>query len=323
LLTPFDVEGTGKIILVNRGWVPIDACKSRMQRVQYSGEGIVKYHLRGVIRKEEWLQTTFGGDSPENHKPAYLDKFWSAMRPYDIVLDYFKKRFGRENVSKCVEKYGAYHYFIEMVEDHSGEDQILIGEKAYPVRRTSEDLTRTNLSPAVHLMYSLFWFFVSAGNVYILRRMWADRMKIAKASRLAGQAADALANKRREEAARLESELAKLQGAVQDGNYTHLRMAAVKAVDDMNTTTSSNPNKSKMFKEAMGVVESANPYKSPTYRSQSQEANIVSPPVEAAEQQAKVQEIVKEQQKQQQQQEKIVVSEESEGKSSKKKGSKK
>jgi cytochrome oxidase assembly protein ShyY1 len=266
LLTPFEVEKTGRVIMVNRGWVPIDACKSRLQRVQYSGEGVVPYHLEGVIRKEEWLQTSFGGDSAENHKPAYLDKFWSAVRPFDIIKDYFKKRYGEENVDKCIEKCGAYHWFVEMVENHSGDDQILVGDKAYPVRRTASDLTRTNLSPAVHLMYAMFWFFVSAGCTVIMRRMWLDRIKIGKATRIASQAAEVLASKRRAEASRLESELSKLTEAVNQGKMHELRMSAVKSLDEMNTTKSGHEVRDNMEKEAMGVVKSASPYSPPSYR---------------------------------------------------------
>lgn len=341
LLTPFQIEGTNQVIMVNRGWVPIDACKSRMQRVQYSGEGFLKYHLtNGVIRQEEWLQTTFGGDAPENHKAAYLDKFWAAVRPWDIAKDYYKKRYGEENVEECVKKYGAQHYFIETFEDHSGKDQILINDKAYPMRRTAEDLTRTNLSPAVHLMYSLFWFFVSAGNIFILRRMWLDRVRVSKASRLAGQAAEVLAAKRRSEGQRLESELSKLQEAVHAGNFHELRMGAVKAVDLMNTTTQAGETgeHDKMMKEAMGVQESASPYEPPKYRTQQssqavqtgyqQQPPTPSPtqqqqvPVEAAEQQKKVENIVKEQQQQQQQvksEQQTETKPSAEGKSSKKK----
>ena len=328
LMTPFQVEGTDQVIMVNRGWVPIDACKSRMQRVQYSGEGIVKYHLtNGVIRQEEWLQTTFGGDAPENHKAAYLDKFWAAMRPWDIAKDYFKKRYGDDNVEACVKKYGAHHYFIETFEDHSGEDQILINDKAYPMRRTTEDLTRTNLSPAVHLMYSLFWFFVSAGNVYILRRMWLDRVRISKASRLANHAAEALAAKRKAEGHRLESELSKLQDAVHTGKLHELRMGAVKAIDDMNTTSKAEKTSvhEKMMKDAMGIQDSASPYSPPKYKSQQQQQQQQQPPVEAAEQQRKAEEMSKMQQQQQQQQSSSSSSSDddtkSEGKSSKKKKS--
>ena len=274
VMTPLECDGTGQVVMINRGWVPIDACKSRVQRVQYTGAGIVPMkNVHGVIRTEEWVSTLYGGDSHENHSPAYIGKYWTALRPFDQAIDYFKRRFGENSVEDCKKRYGVQHWYVEMVEDHSGNDQILIADKVYPMRRTQADLGRANITPFVHLMYACFWFFVSGGCCFLLRRMWGDALRGRQAARLANRAAEVLSARRNAEALRMEHEMVSLMSAVQGGRVSDIRMAAVSDKDRMNTTTTAfaDSGAAAAQKAAMGVVPASSPYAPPTYVGQQQQ----------------------------------------------------
>lgn len=176
-LTPFEVAETRQIVFINRGWVPIDAIKSHMHLTKYIGDGFKPITLTGIIRREEYVSSWYNFDPVENHRPIQGEISWFVSRPYDAALQYFRRRWGAENVEQRKEIHGARHYFLEELEDHTGNDQVLIKKTAFPVRRVADDITNVAITPVVHGMYAAFWLFVSCGALYTARRTYIYRRR--------------------------------------------------------------------------------------------------------------------------------------------------
>jgi cytochrome oxidase assembly protein ShyY1 len=175
--------------MVNRGWVPIEACKSRLHLLQFIGEGFKPTTINGVIRKEEAIKKFFKTDCAENHQPCAGGMSWQVIRPYDMAIYYFKRRFGGDNLVYRQELHGTRRYCVEMLEDMSGEDQVLVKGQALPYRRTVEELTYISLPPLVHLGYSIFWFGVALGSLWSLKVCFQQhKLQVAKAKLAAKQA---------------------------------------------------------------------------------------------------------------------------------------
>lgn len=184
-MTPFEVAGTKEIIMINRGWIPIDAAKSRLHMVKYLGDGFRPATITGILRKEEWISSWYNWDPIENHQPVHGEVCWFATRPYDMAIRYFKRRWGEAAVEERVKIHGLRRFFLEELEDHSGNDQVLCeGGRAYPVRRVHDDITRVAITPTVHAMYAAFWLSVSVGCMYALKITWAANYRSAVLQRL-------------------------------------------------------------------------------------------------------------------------------------------
>lgn len=173
VMTPFEIANTGQFVMVNRGWVPIDAGKHRTMLSQYIGEGFVPGTVKGIMRKEEFIGgSLFWGPSPDNEAPVAADLSWLAMRPWNMAVSYYRRRWGAESVDRSVEKHGAHHYYVEMLEDFSGDDQRMVRNHAWPRRREVDEVMYVHLTPIVHSMYVVFWFSVTAGSLYGMMRCW-------------------------------------------------------------------------------------------------------------------------------------------------------
>lgn len=200
VMTPFEIAGTGQFVMVNRGWVPIEAAKHRTLLAQYIGEGFKPMSLRGVIRKEEFVSTWLGGESPDNFGPLAQDLSWMALRPWNMALAYYKKRWGTDRAEESVKAHGLHRYFVEMVEDYSGDDQRMVRGRAWPRRRDMDELTYVHLTPLVHSMYTVFWLSVSFGSLYGLRKCFLRQKEMfAQRKKMVNQA-EALDKKRKKEA---------------------------------------------------------------------------------------------------------------------------
>ena len=186
VMTPMEIKGTNQFIMVNRGWVPIDAGKHRRLLAKYIGEGFTPTTVRGILRKEEFLWNYYGlREAPENFAPMAAELAWMAIRPYNMLLEYYERRWGADSVETRLAKHGGRHYSIEMVEDFSGDDQVIIHDHAWPRRKDIDELTYVHLTPIVHVMYAVFWTFVSVGSLYGMamcfkrqRMMFADRRQL-------------------------------------------------------------------------------------------------------------------------------------------------
>jgi hypothetical protein len=186
VMTPFEVKGTNQFIMVNRGWVPIDAGKHRRLLAKYIGEGFTPTTVRGIFKKEEFIWNYYGlREAPENFAPMAAELAWMCIRPYNMLLEYYERRWGADSVNERVMKHGARHYAVEMIEDFSGDDQVVINNQAWPRRKDMDELTYVHLTPIVHVMYAVFWTFVSVGSVYGMamcfkrqKMMFADRRKL-------------------------------------------------------------------------------------------------------------------------------------------------
>lgn len=173
VVTPFEIANTGEFVMVNRGWVPIDAGKHRTMLAQYIGEGFAAGQVRGILRKEEFIGgSLFWGPSPDNDGPVAADLSWLAMRPWNMAMAYYRRRWGPEKLDESVRRHGAHHYFVEMLEDFSGDDQRMVRGHAWPRRREVDEVKYVHLTPVVHSMYVLFWFSVTAGSLYGMLRCW-------------------------------------------------------------------------------------------------------------------------------------------------------
>jgi hypothetical protein len=173
LMTPFQIKDTDDIVMVNRGFVPIDAGKHRMYRSLYTGEGFTEAKVSGLLRKEEFMTTTTGiGVNELNFKPIMEGFSWICMRPYEMTKLYYRRRWGEENVEKRSKKHGLHRFHIEMVEDFSGNDQRMVRDRAWPKRRDLDEITYISMAPLVHACYAAFWFFIAGGSVIGIRHSY-------------------------------------------------------------------------------------------------------------------------------------------------------
>lgn len=237
ILTPFEVANTKQNIMVSRGWVPIDACKHRLMLTQYTGEGFAPATVRGILRKEEYLGGSFWrGERPENGGPIAADLSWVVIRPWNMAMDYYRRRWGADKVSEVVQERGLHHYYVEMLEDYSGDDQRLVRDRVWPRRRDVDEVTYVHLTPVVHTMYILFWFSITAGSAYGVRKCWQRQKEIFALRRLMQKQNTMLYAQRQQEAAAYAQ-------AVKDVERLQGRSAAGRAVgrsaDEAHTTTKS------------------------------------------------------------------------------------
>lgn len=200
VMTPFEIAETKQFIMVNRGWVPIDAAKHRTFLVQYIGEGFKPMTLRGVLRKEEFVSNYFGGESPDNVGPAAQDLSWLSLRPWNMASEYYKARWGGSQLEERKKVHGLHHYFVEMIEDFSGEDQRMVKGKAWPRRRDIDELTYVHLTPLVHSMYVFFWGSVSVGSLFGMRKCFLRHKQLFAQRKQMMAQGTALEKKRQQEA---------------------------------------------------------------------------------------------------------------------------
>ncbi|KAG5484285.1 hypothetical protein LSCM4_07851 [Leishmania orientalis] len=201
VMTPFEIANTGAFVMVNRGWVPIDAGKHRTILKQYIGEGFAPGQVRGILRKEEFIGGSFfRGSSPDNEGPVAADLSWLAMRPWNMAMAYYRRRWGADHLKESAEKHGAHHYYVEMLEDFSGDDQRMVRGRAWPRRREVDEATYVHLTPVVHTMYIIFWFSVTAGSLYGMLRCWRRQQDIFALRKLANKQSMQLETRRQEEA---------------------------------------------------------------------------------------------------------------------------
>ncbi|ESL11768.1 hypothetical protein TRSC58_00474 [Trypanosoma rangeli SC58] len=201
VMTPFEIAGTKQFVMVNRGWVPIDAGKHRTLLMQYIGEGFATATVRGIFRREEFLSGSFfWGKNALNEGPVAADLSWMALRPLNMALDYYKRRWGASNVEEIVSQHGLHHYYVEMLEDYSGDDQRIVRGHAWPWRRSTDEVTYVHLLPVVHTMYVFFWFSVTVGSLYGMGRCY-QRQKELFALRKRMTAQSMLLEKKRQEEA--------------------------------------------------------------------------------------------------------------------------
>ncbi|KAG8346616.1 hypothetical protein TRVL_02555 [Trypanosoma vivax] len=173
IVTPFEIAHTGQFVMVNRGWVPIDAGKHRTLLIQYIGEGFAPVTVRGIFRREEYLfSSLLWGPNKDNEGPVAEDLSWLVMRPWNMARDYYRRRWGQARLEDLVAKHGARHYYIEMIEDYSGDDQRMVRGHPWPWRRSVDEITYVHLPPSVHTMYIFFWFSVTAGSLYGMKKCY-------------------------------------------------------------------------------------------------------------------------------------------------------
>lgn len=200
VMTPFEVMNTKQFVMVNRGWVPIDAAKHRTMLTQYVGEGFKPCTLRGILKKEEFIASFYGGESADNVGPVSQDLSWLALRPWNMALAYYKARWGSGQVEERQATHGLRHYYVEMIEDFSGDDQRMVKNKVWPRRKDHDELTYVHLTPLVHSMYVFFWGSVSVGSLWGMRKCFLRHKELfAQRKRVTAQA-HALAAKRQKEA---------------------------------------------------------------------------------------------------------------------------
>ncbi|KPI87212.1 hypothetical protein ABL78_3728 [Leptomonas seymouri] len=201
VMTPFEIANSGQFVMVNRGWVPIDAGKHRTMLSQYIGEGFAAAQVRGILRKEEFIGgSLFWGPSPDNEGPVAADLSWLAMRPWNMAVGYYRKRWGADHLETSMKQHGVHHYFVEMLEDFSGDDQRIVRGHAWPRRREVDEVTYVHLTPVVHSMYVVFWFSVTAGSLFGMLRCWRRQKDLFALRRFMDKQAMQLETKRQEEA---------------------------------------------------------------------------------------------------------------------------
>ncbi|KAG5483973.1 hypothetical protein LSCM1_05823 [Leishmania martiniquensis] len=201
VMTPFEIANTGKFVMVNRGFVPIDAGKHRTILTQYIGEGFAPGQVRGILRKEEFIGgSLIWGASPDNEGPVAADLSWLAIRPWNMAMAYYRRRWGAEHLEESTEKHGAHHYYVEMLEDFSGDDQRMVRGRAWPRRREVDEVTYVHLTPVVHSMYIIFWFSVTAGSLYGMLRCWRRQQDIFALRKLVNKQSMQLETRRQEDA---------------------------------------------------------------------------------------------------------------------------
>lgn len=199
VMTPFEIAETKQFIMVNRGWVPIEAAKHRMMLAQYIGEGFKPATIRGIFKKEEYMASFYGAESSDNTGPLSQDLSWLALRPWNMAKAYFEARWGADAAARA-EQHGLRHYYVEMIEDFSGDDQRMVRGKAWPRRKDTEELTYVHLTPIVHSMYCFFWSAVSIGSLYGMRKCFLRQKDLFAQRKRLSAATFALDAKRQKEA---------------------------------------------------------------------------------------------------------------------------
>ncbi|CBH17414.1 hypothetical protein, conserved [Trypanosoma brucei gambiense DAL972] len=201
VVTPFEIAHTGQFIMVNRGWVPIDAGKHRTLLMQYVGEGFTPGSVRGIFRREEYMSASLiWGPNKDNEGPVAADLSWLVMRPWNMAVHYYKRRWGPDRAEESVEKHGARHYYLEMIEDYSGDDQRMVRGHPWPWRRSVDEITYVHLPPSVHTMYIFFWFSVTLGSLYGMGKCYKRQKELFALRRQMTAQTTLLERKRQEEA---------------------------------------------------------------------------------------------------------------------------
>ena len=109
-----------------------------------------------------------------NTKPQ-IGTAWLCSRPYEMLRDYYGRRWGAHQIEARAEKHGARHWFVEMMEDHTGDDQRMIKGTVYPMRRTQNDLTHVSITPLVHGFYAGFWLSACCMSLFMMRKVIVDQ----------------------------------------------------------------------------------------------------------------------------------------------------
>lgn len=199
VMTPFEIAQTKQFLMVNRGWVPIEAAKHRTMLTQYIGEGFKPMTVRGVLKKEEFMASFWGSESADNLGPLSQDLSWLAVRPWNMAKAYFAARWGADQLPLREEQHGLRHYYVEMLEDFSGDDQRMVRGKVWPRRKDTEELTYVHLTPIVHSMYVFFWTAVSVGSLYGMRKCFARHKELfAQRKRMVAQSMAVEAKRQKE-----------------------------------------------------------------------------------------------------------------------------
>lgn len=199
VMTPFEVANKHQFIMVHRGWVPVDAAKHRLLLAQYIGEGFKFTTLRGLLRREEHVASIWG-PAEENVKPLAADLSWFVIRPFNMIEEYFSKRWGSSNVKEKIAQHGQHHYFVEMIEDFSGDDQRMVRGHVWPRRRDVDEMTYVHLTPQIHSAYTFFWLCVTVGSLYGAHRCYLRHKSLIRERQIFSKNITALEDQRRKEA---------------------------------------------------------------------------------------------------------------------------
>jgi hypothetical protein len=143
--------------------------------VQYTGDGFKHVSLRGIVRKEESMNSWIWGENTDANTGPSIGVAWLASRPYEVTRNYFERRYGANQVEERTEKHGARHWMLEVLEDHSGEDQRYVKGKVFPIRRREADITFTNITPTVHGFYAGFWLTTCLMSLFMMRKIRVDQ----------------------------------------------------------------------------------------------------------------------------------------------------
>nr|CCC95073.1 conserved hypothetical protein [Trypanosoma congolense IL3000] len=201
VMTPFEIAHTGQFVMVNRGWVPIDAGKHRTLLAQYIGEGFAPGEVRGIFRREEYMSASpIWGPNKDNEGPVAADLSWLVIRPWNMIRHYYGRRWGPESLNKSVEEHGTHHYYLEMIENYSGDDQRMVRGHPWPWRRSVDEVTYVHLPPSVHTMYIFFWFSVTLGSLYGMGKCYQRQRELFTLRRRMDAQTALLERRRREDA---------------------------------------------------------------------------------------------------------------------------
>jgi len=148
----------GNIIMVNLGWVPIDAFKGEVYLSKYLRQNTDKVTtLQGMVKYEETRYGWLSRSHPEIHtKKMY--KAWALFRPLEMAKETGKVEEGQQR-----------RYYVEMVDEDDTARVVVQGE-IFPKRRSGQKHSPFYVTPNGHLLYAGFWFTVCGLSIAALRR---------------------------------------------------------------------------------------------------------------------------------------------------------
>eukprot|EP00009_Paramoeba_aestuarina_P009600 CAMPEP_0201536162 /NCGR_PEP_ID=MMETSP0161_2-20130828/61120_1 /ASSEMBLY_ACC=CAM_ASM_000251 /TAXON_ID=180227 /ORGANISM="Neoparamoeba aestuarina, Strain SoJaBio B1-5/56/2" /LENGTH=311 /DNA_ID=CAMNT_0047941705 /DNA_START=47 /DNA_END=982 /DNA_ORIENTATION=- len=225
VFTPFHVASDESLLLVNIGWVPIDACRSDTHLRKYLRKTTsATQTLKGSVKYEEDFRTWWNGYTEACHQK--LGVSWPVIRPAEMIKDYLQsfkqwKKGTANEVMKTVdddlflnteritprapletsepptedaEDYPYRHYYVRMF-DEDDTARVIIDGEIFP-KRSSEHFRETFfVTPNTHLQYAVFWFFASAMSARFLKKTMDRAATIAVKRAAEAKVAAQVANK--------------------------------------------------------------------------------------------------------------------------------
>ncbi|KNH05545.1 pseudouridylate synthase-like protein [Perkinsela sp. CCAP 1560/4] len=198
VFTPFHVASDESLLMVNIGWVPIDACRSETHLRKYLRKTTHTIRtLKGSVKYEEDFRTWWNGYTEACHQQ--LGVSWPVIRPGEMARDYYqtyqlwrksqqtidnsldddlfldegteapRKRDELPQIADQSAPHPYRHYYVTMF-DEDDTSRVVIDNEIFPKRCSELYREQYFVTPNTHLQYAIFWFLASAMSARFLKK---------------------------------------------------------------------------------------------------------------------------------------------------------